>query len=248
MNDNKPACEQQTGTAHCTREGCTATDTCNLPNLGSDGNPLPHKYTSYEYDTTKWENNKPVLYYKSKCDYCGHEDNTFTGKAGEIAADGVSGGLTDTALKNVKVNEKTADAYVTGVINDALAQAQKKVQKAETKEQALAALDEISATVTKELQDMKISVAGSDGVPIEIDPEKLNSALKPLYSTIDELKNSLDDSFLSKDTIVNVVDKLAGDVQGSDAPQAGIQKVLYNTVYGAIYKGIMGKDAADNNT
>ena len=248
VNDNKPACEQQTGTAHCTREGCTATDTCNLPNLGSDGNPLPHKYTSYEYDTTKWENNKPVLYYKSKCDYCGHEDNTFTGKGDEIAADGVSGGLTDTALKNVKVNEKTADAYVTGVINDALAQAQKKVQKAETKEQALAALDEISATVTKELQDLKISVAGSDGVPIEIDPEKLNSALKPLYSTIDELKNSLDDSFLSKDTIVNVVDKLAGDVQGSDAPQAGIQKVLYNTVYGAIYKGITGKDAADNNT
>ena len=248
VNDNKPACEQQTETAHCTREGCTATDTEDRPNFGADGNPLPHKYTSYEYDTTKWENNKPVLYYKSKCDYCGHEDNTFTGKAGEIAADGVSGGLTDTALKNVKVNEKTADAYVTGVINDALAQAQKKVQKAETKEQALAALDEISATVTKELQDMKISVAGSDGVPIEIDPEKLNSALKPLYSTIDELKNSLDDSFLSKDTIVNVVDKLAGDVQGSDAPQAGIQKVLYNTVYGAIYKGIMGKDAADNNT
>ena len=248
VNDNKPACEQQTETAHCTREGCTATDTEDRPNLGSDGNPLPHKYTSYEYDTTKWENNKPVLYYKSKCDYCGHEDNTFTGKAGEIAADGVSGGLTDTALKNVKVNEKTADAYVAGVINDALAQAQKKVQKAETKEQALAALDEISATVTKELQDMKISVAGSDGVPIEIDPEKLNSALKPLYSTIDELKNSLDDSFLSKDTIVNVVDKLAGDVQGSDAPQAGIQKVLYNTVYGAIYKGITGKDAADNNT
>ena len=248
VDDDKPGCQQQTETAHCTREGCTATDTEDRANFGPGGNPLPHKYTSYEYDTTKWENNKPVLYYKSKCDYCGHEDNTFTGKAGEIAADGVSGGLTDTALKNVKVNEKTADAYVTGVINDALAQAQKKVQKAETKEQALAALDEISATVTKELQDMKISVAGSDGVPIEIDPEKLNSALKPLYSTIDELKNSLDDSFLSKDTIVNVVDKLAGDVQGSDAPQAGIQKVLYNTVYGAIYKGIMGKDAADNNT
>ena len=248
VNDNKPACQQQTGTAHCTREGCTATDTCNLPNLGSDGNPLPHKYTTFEFYTTKLENKKLVTYYKSKCDYCGHEDNTFTGKAGEIAADGVSGGLTDTALKNVKVNEKTVDAYVTGVINDALAQAQKKVQEAKTKEQALAALDEISATVTKELQDLKISVEGSDGVPIEIDPEKLNSALKPLYSTIDELKNSLDDSFLSKDTIINVVDKLAGDVQGSDAPQAGIQKVLYNTVYGAIYKGITGKDAADNNT
>ena len=247
VNDNKPACQQQTESLRCTVCGAKG-ETRDRANLGSDGNPLPHKYTSYEYDTTKWENNKLVIYYKSKCDYCGHEDNTFTGKEGEIAADGVSGGLTDTALKNVKVNEKTADAYVTGVINDALAQAQKKVQKAETKEQALAALDEISATVTKELQNLKISVAGSDGVPIEIDPEKLNSALKPLYSTIDELKNSLDDSFLSKDTIINVVDKLAGDVQGSDAPQAGIQKVLYNTVYGAIYKGITGKDAADNNT
>lgn len=247
VNDNKPACEQQTESLRCTV--CSAKgETRDRANLGSDGNPLPHKYTSYKVGPTKWENNKLVIYYKSKCDYCGHEDNTFTGKAGEIAADGVSDGLTDTALKNVKVNEKTVDAYVTGVINDALAQAQKKVQEAETKEQALAALDEISATVTKELQDLKISVAGSNGVPIEIDPEKLNSALAPLYSTIDELKNSLDDSFLSKDTIINVVDKLAGDVQGSDAPQAGIQKVLYNTVYGAIYKGITGKDAADNNT
>lgn len=247
VNDNKPACEQQTESLRCTVCGAKG-ETRDRANLGSDGNPLPHKYTSYKVGPTKWENNKLVIYYKSKCDYCGHEDNTFTGKAGEIAADGVSDGLTDTALKNVKVNEKTVDAYVTGVINDALAQAQKKVQEAETKEQALAALDEISATVTKELQDLKISVAGSNGVPIEIDPEKLNSALAPLYSTIDELKNSLDDSFLSKDTIINVVDKLAGDVQGSDAPQAGIQKVLYNTVYGAIYKGITGKDAADNNT
>lgn len=247
VNDNKPACEQQTESLRCTVCGAKG-ETRDRANLGSDGNPLPHKYTSYKVGPTKWENNKLVIYYKSKCDYCGHEDNTFTGKAGEIAADGVSDGLTDTALKNVKVNEKTVDAYVTGVINDALAQAQKKVQEAETKEQALVALDEISATVTKELQDLKISVAGSNGVPIEIDPEKLNSALAPLYSTIDELKNSLDDSFLSKDTIINVVDKLAGDVQGSDAPQAGIQKVLYNTVYGAIYKGITGKDAADNNT
>ena len=247
VNDNKPACEQQTESLRCTVCGAKG-ETRDRANLGSDGNPLPHKYTTFEFYTTKLENKKLVTYYKSKCDYCGHEDNTFTGKAGEIAADGVSDGLTDTALKNVKVNEKTVDAYVTGVINDALAQAQKKVQEAETKEQALAALDEISATVTKELQDLKISVAGSNGVPIEIDPEKLNSALAPLYSTIDELKNSLDDSFLSKYTIINVVDKLAGDVQGSDAPQAGIQKVLYNTVYGAIYKGITGKDAADNNT
>lgn len=245
VNDNKPACEQQTGTAHCTREGCTATDTEDRPNFGSDGNPLPHKYTSYEFYTAKWENNKLVTYYKSKCDYCGHEDNTFTGKEGEKVADG----LTDLALKNVKFEWKTdegktdvtLDQYITNVINKALQEAREEADKAGkddtmTKGQALAALDKISDTVTNELKDLKIAVG--DGVEVPIDPSVLN----PLYKTIGDLKDSLDDSFLSKDTIVNVVDKLAGDVTKSEATQPGIYQVLYNTVYDAIYN--IGK--ADN--
>ena len=244
VNDNKP-CEQQTETAHCTREGCTATDTEDRPNFGSDGNPLPHKYTSYEIYTAKWENNKLVTYYKSKCDYCGHEDNTFTGKEGEKVADG----LTDLALKNVKFEWKTdegktdvtLDQYITNVINKALQEAREEADKAGkddtmTKGQALAALDKISDTVTSELKDLKIAVG--DGVEVPIDPSVLN----PLYKTIGDLKDSLDDSFLSKDTIVNVVDKLAGDVTKSEATQPGIYQVLYNTVYDAIYN--IGK--ADN--
>ena len=245
VNDNKPACEQQTETAHCTREGCIATDTEDRPNFGSDGNPLPHKYTSYEFYTAKWENNKLVTYYKSKCDYCGHEDNTFTGKEGEKVADG----LTDLALKNVKFEWKTdegktdvtLDQYITNVINKALQEAREEADKAGkddtmTKGQALAALDKISDTVTNELKDLKIAVG--DGVEVPIDPSVLN----PLYKTIGDLKDSLDDSFLSKDTIVNVVDKLAGDVTKSEATQPGIYQVLYNTVYDAIYN--IGK--ADN--
>ena len=245
VDDDKPGCQQQTETAHCTREGCTATDTENLPNFGADGNPLPHKYTSYEIYTAKWENNKLVTYYKSKCDYCGHEDNTFTGKEGEKVADG----LTDLALKNVKFEWKTdegktdvtLDQYITNVINKALQEAREEADKAGkddtmTKGQALAALDKISDTVTSELKDLKIAVG--DGVEVPIDPSVLN----PLYKTIGDLKDSLDDSFLSKDTIVNVVDKLAGDVTKSEATQPGIYQVLYNTVYDAIYN--IGK--ADN--
>ena len=251
VNDNKPACEQQTETAHCTREGCTATDTEDRPNLGSDGNPLPHKYTSYEYDTTKWENNKPVLYYKSKCDYCGHEDNTFTGKGGEITGDAIVNGSTDLALKNIKFEwktdegktEVTLDQYITNVINKALQEAQEEADKAGkddtmTKKQALAALDKISDTVTNELKDLKIAVG--DGVEVPIDPSVLN----PLYKTIDELKNSLNDSFLSKETVVSVVDKLAGDVTKSEATQPGIYQVLHNTIYTAITK----KEPASSNT
>lgn len=245
VDDDKPGCQQQTETAHCTREGCTATDTEDRPNFGPGGNPLPHKYTSYEIYTAKWENNKLVTYYKSKCDYCGHEDNTFTGKEGEKVADG----LTDLALKNVKFEWKTdegktdvtLDQYITNVINKALQEAREEADKAGkddtmTKGQALAALDKISDTVTSELKDLKIAVG--DGVEVPIDPSVLN----PLYKTIGDLKDSLDDSFLSKDTIVNVVDKLAGDVTKSEATQPGIYQVLYNTVYDAIYN--IGK--ADN--
>lgn len=244
VNDNKPACEQQTESLRCTVCGAKG-ETRDRANLGSDGNPLPHKYTSYEIYTAKWENNKLVTYYKSKCDYCGHEDNTFTGKEGEKVADG----LTDLALKNVKFEWKTdegktdvtLDQYITNVINKALQEAREEADKAGkddtmTKGQALAALDKISDTVTSELKDLKIAVG--DGVEVPIDPSVLN----PLYKTIGDLKDSLDDSFLSKDTIVNVVDKLAGDVTKSEATQPGIYQVLYNTVYDAIYN--IGK--ADN--
>ena len=252
VNDNKPACEQQTESLRCTVCGAKG-ETRDRANLGSDGNPLPHKYTTFEFYTTKLENKKLVTYYKSKkskCDYCGHEDNTFTGKAGEIAADGTSDFLTDAALKNVKFEwktdegkktEVTLDQYITNVINKALQEAQEEADKAGkddtmTKKQALAALDKISDTVTNELKDLKIAVG--NGVEVPIDP----SVLDPLYKTIDDLKDSLDDSFLSKATIVNVVDKLAGDVTKSEATQPGIYQVLYNTVYDAIYN--IGK--ADN--
>ena len=107
-----------------------------------------------------------------------------------------------------------------------------------TKKQALAALDKISDTVTNELKDLKIAVG--DGVEVPIDPSVLN----PLYKTIDELKNSLNDSFLSKETVVSVVDKLAGDVTKSEATQPGIYQVLHNTIYTAITK----KEPASSNT
>lgn len=201
VNDNKPACEQQTESLRCTVCGAKG-ETRDRANLGSDGNPLPHKYTTFEFYTTKLENKKLVTYYKSKCDYCGHEDNTFTGKAGEIAADGTSDFLTDATLKNVKFEwktdegkktEVTLDQYITNVINKALQEAQEEADKAGkddtmTKKQALAALDKISDTVTNELKDLKIAVG--NGVEVPIDP----SVLDPLYKTIDDLKDSLDDS------------------------------------------------------
>lgn len=227
VNDNKPACEQQTKTAHCTREGCTATDTENLRNFGSDGNPLPHKYTNY---TVTAEAFGVPLTYESYCDYChgARKDFTVADKDARVDTE------TKTALNNVKLDGKTADEYVDAVINKALANAQEAVKNAKTKEEALDALDQISSTVKSELSGIKISV-GNLSTDVTISEKDLNEALKPLDDTVADLKSSLNDSFLSQDTITNVVDKLAGDVQGSKAPQAGIKQILHNTVYDAIY-------------
>ena len=227
VNDNKPACEQQTETAHCTREGCTATDTEDRPNFGSDGNPLPHKYTNY---TVTAEAFGVPLTYESYCDYCHGARKEFTVADKDARVDTE----TKTALNNVKLDGKTADEYVDAVINKALANAQEAVKNAKTKEEALDALDQISSTVKSELSSVKITVAGVGG-DVTISEKDLNEALKPLDDTVADLKSSLNDSFLSQDTITNVVDKLAGDVQGSKAPQAGIKQILHNTVYDAIY-------------
>lgn len=227
VNDNKPACEQQTETAHCTRKGCAATDTEDLSNFGADGNPLPHKYTNY---TVTAEALGVPLTYESYCDYChgARKDFTVADKDARVDTE------TKTALNNVKLDGKTADEYVDAVINKALANAQEAVKNAKTKEEALDALDQISSTVKSELSGIKISV-GNLSTDVTISEKDLNEALKPLDDTVADLKSSLNDSFLSQDTITNVVDKLAGDVQGSKAPQAGIKQILHNTVYDAIY-------------
>ena len=227
VDDDKPGCQQQTETAHCTREGCTATDTEDRANFGPGGNPLPHKYTNY---TVTAEAFGVPLTYESYCDYCHGARKEFTVADKDARVDTE----TKTALNNVKLDGKTADEYVDAVINKALANAQEAVKNAKTKEEALDALDQISSTVKSELSGIKISV-GNLSTDVTISEKDLNEALKPLDDTVADLKGSLDDSFLSQDTITNVVDKLAGDVQGSKAPQAGIKQILHNTVYDAIY-------------
>ncbi len=241
VNDNKPACEQQTGTAHCTREGCTATDTKDLPNLGANDTTLPHKFTHYEtIKETHYQElfgqKIPYDVYKnqSTCDYCHKETKTVSITDGDSAKDIATGAATDTALKNVNLDGKTADEYVDAIINKALANAQEAVKNAKTKEEALDALDQISSTVKSELSSVKITVAGVGG-DVKISETDLNNALKPLDDTVADLKSSLNDSFLSQDTITNVVNKLADDVQGSSTPKTGIRKILYNTVYDTIY-------------
>lgn len=239
VDDDKPGCQQQTETAHCTREGCTATDTEDRANFGPGGNPLPHKYTTYKgLDEILGVPTK----YKSTCDYgCG-----TTKEFGALDKDVVVDKTTQGAMDTVKVDEMTADERANQIIDDALKAAQEAVKQAKTKKEAIAALDQISATVKSELSSMKISV-GKLNKDVSIDPKDLENILKPLDTTIDSLKGSLDDSFLSQETITSLVNKLATDVPASTAPETGIKKLIYNTVYDAIYN-LTAKDDEKKTT
>ena len=143
-------------------------------------------------------------------------------------------------MDTVKVDDMTADERANQIIDDALKAAQEAVKQAKTKKEAIAALDQISATVKSELSSMKISV-GKLNKDVSIDPKDLENILKPLDTTIDSLKGSLDDSFLSQETITSLVNKLATDVP------AGIKKLIYNTVYDAIYN-LTAKDDEKKTT
>jgi len=239
VDDDKPGCQQQTETAHCTREGCTATDTEDRANFGPGGNPLPHKYTTYKgLDEILGVPTK----YKSTCDYgCG-----TTKEFGALDKDVVVDKTTQGAMDTVKVDNMTADERANQIIDDALKAAQEAVKQAKTKKEAIAALDQISATVKSELSSMKISV-GKLNKDVSIDPKDLENILKPLDTTIDSLKGSLDDSFLSQETITSLVNKLATDVPASTAPETGIKKLIYNTVYDAIYN-LTAKDDEKKTT
>lgn len=239
VDDDKPGCQQQTETAHCTREGCTATDTEDRANFGPGGNPLPHKYTTYKgLDEILGVPTK----YKSTCDYgCG-----TTKEFGALDKDVVVDKTTQGAMDTVKVDDMTADERANQIIDDALKAAQEAVKQAKTKKEAIAALDQISATVKSELSSMKISV-GKLNKDVSIDPKDLENILKPMDTTIDSLKGSLDDSFLSQETITSLVNKLATDVPASTAPETGIKKLIYNTVYDAIYN-LTAKDDEKKTT
>lgn len=239
VDDDMPGCQQQTETAHCTREGCTATDTEDRANFGPGGNPLPHKYTTYKgLDEILGVPTK----YKSTCDYgCG-----TTKEFGALDKDVVVDKTTQGAMDTVKVDDMTADERANQIIDDALKAAQEAVKQAKTKKEAIAALDQISATVKSELSSMKISV-GKLNKDVSIDPKDLENILKPLDTTIDSLKGSLDDSFLSQETITSLVNKLATDVPASTAPETGIKKLIYNTVYDAIYN-LTAKDDEKKTT
>ena len=219
VDDNKPGCQQQTATAHCTREGCTATDTQNIKNFGADGNPRPHRFTHW---VTVGVEDGTYAVTRSACDYgCGtvqrHTENL--GMSANV-------GMADTAAG--AVDQKIADT-----INDAVKQMQQDVNNAATKEEATKAL----ANFKNVAADALVANIKIDNVGITRDQalDLLNKAIPSL----DGIESTLNDSFLSKETIQATVNKLADTItstEGTNATKDVAYKMAFNIVFDKLDK------------
>ena len=225
VDDGKPACQQQTATRKCKREGCTGAEQKNLPNFGADGKPLAHRYTHWD---TKMDGLSYVKY--AKCDYCGLEYTEKIDGWGDIT----SGGTEQVA----KLAADAVKADIKNAITQTLQTTAANVNAAQTKEEAITALLNFKDAAADALvENFKIKIKGD--VVAQLSKKDALKIINDAIPDLDSIGKSLSDSFLSKDTIQAIVDKMANVVSSAEIQQA-MEDAAYDLVYQAAYSYIDG--------
>lgn len=225
VDDGKPACQQQTATRKCKREGCTGAEQKNLPNFGADDKPLAHRYTRWD---TKMDGLSYVKY--AKCDYCGAEYTEKIDGWGDIT----SGGTEQVA----KLAADAVKADIKNAITQTLQTTAANVNAAQTKEEAITALLNFKDAAADALvENFKIKIKGD--VVAQLTKEDALKIINDAIPDLDSIGKSLNDSFLSKDTIQAIVDKMANVVSSAEIQQA-MEDAAYDLVYQAAYSYIDG--------
>lgn len=225
VDDGKPACQQQTATRKCKREGCTGAEQKNLPNFGADDKPLAHRYTRWD---TKMDGWSYVKY--AKCDYCGAEYTEKIDGWGDIT----SGGTEQVA----KLAADAVKADIKNAITQTLQTTAANVNAAQTKEEAITALLNFKDAAADALvENFKIKIKGD--VVAQLSKKDALKIINDAIPDLDSIGKSLNDSFLSKDTIQAIVDKMANVVSSAEIQQA-MEDAAYDLVYQAAYSYIDG--------
>lgn len=225
VDDGKPACQQQTATRKCKREGCTGAEQKDLRNFGADGKPLAHRYTRWDTKIDGWSY---VKY--AKCDYCGLE---YTEKIDDLG-DITSGGTEQVA----KLAADAVKADIKNAITQTLQTTAANVNAAQTKEEAITALLNFKDAAADALvENFKIKIKGD--VVAQLSKKDALKIINDAIPDLDSIGKSLNDSFLSKDTIQAIVDKMANVVSSAEIQQA-MEDAAYDLVYQAAYSYIDG--------
>lgn len=223
VDDDKPGCQDQTESQYCT--------VCGARNADSEkktSDPIrKHKFTHYEV-TKSYElfGEQVITEMTAYCDYgCGEKDVVKTkdfGSGAEIAE-----------IKGIDAAADSLADTVTNKINDALKKTEEAARNAETKEKAVDSLDTIYNETLAAIMGVKI---GNYGVIDETTAKNLLSGLK---DTMDSVKDTLNDSFLSKDSVQNSVSAIvsaATGEEGTAATKKSAYELLFSQARGALNK------------
>lgn len=224
VDDNRPACCDQYETGTCTR--CNAKDT-----RKTSGPIRAHKFTHYEFGTFDGR-----LATRANCDYKGctaYDDKAFS--LDNYKENGY-------VLAATEASETIAD-YAEDVIKQAMRDAETAVANASTREEAIASLDVIVASVRSQLLSKKVSgeVRIDPGwgawaivkIPysVTITKEMVGSMLTDLQNGMNSVKEMLGSSFLSKDAIQTLIGKVADTVAKSDDINYSMRWIVYPEAY-----------------
>lgn len=223
-DDDKPGCQEQTESQYCTVCSARNPESRHL----SDAVRKNHKFTHYEATDGVKVDGKWILITEmtAYCDYgCGEKDVVKTkdfGSGAEIAE-----------IKGIDAAADSLADTVTNKINDALKKTEEAARNAETKEKAVDSLDTIYNETLAAIMGVKI---GNYGVIDETTAKNLLSGLK---STMDSVKDTLNDSFLSKDSVQNSVSAIvsaATGEEGTAATKKSAYELLFSQARGALNK------------
>lgn len=223
VDDDKPGCQDQTESQYCT--------VCGARNADSEkktSDPIrKHKFTHYEV-TKSYElfGEQVITEMTAYCDYgCGEKD--------VVKTKDVSSGAEIAEIKGIDAAADSLADTVTNKINDALKKTEEAARNAETKEKAVDSLDTIYNETLAAIMGVKI---GNYGVIDETTAKNLLSGLK---STMDSVKDTLNDSFLSKDSVQNSVSAIvsaATGEEGTAATKKSAYELLFSQARGALNK------------
>lgn len=232
VDDNKPACCDQYETGTCTR--------CNAKNTRKTSGPIrAHKFTRYVLATFDGR-----LATRAYCDYEGC--TAYDDKA--ISTKDYKENLCVLAATEAS---ETMAKYADDVIKQAMRDAETAVKNASTREEAIASLDVIVASVRSQLLNKKIE----GEVRADLDPEHklpdllhgaaivklpysvtvtedmVGSMLTDLQNGMNSVKEMLGSSFLSKDAIQTLIGKVADTVAKSDDINYSMRWIVYPEAY-----------------
>ena len=226
IDDDKPGCLPQTETKRCQREGCTAFHTQDIEGAAI----RPHKFTVVSTELEEREKVETLFGHsvtikykvavtKSVCDYGCGTTKKYENNVGETAK-----------LEGVQYAAKELSDTVTGKVNDALKKTEETVRNAQTREEAIAALDTIYQETFNAIAGLKIGDVG-------ITAEMAEEILKGFKSTLVDAQESLNDSFLSKETIQNTVTAVVSATTGNAgtaATKKNVYELLFTQAWGQI--------------